>query len=387
MNSFTGHIEGAEASVSTDAPARVAYLCLQATREGQASHAHVHEIVNGLRRRGWRLELFEPSYAGEAKEISVLTKLCAFFLVQCRLWRRVGSWDVLYVRAHPAALPTAVLAWLLGMPVIQEVNGPYQELFTVFPAARWGRPLIAAISLVPLRLATRVVVVTPQLREYVTRAVGTKLCNVIPNGANVDHFRPDVSKFPGAPAQYVVFFGALAKWQGLPELLQAVAEPDWPAEVCLLIAGNGTERPSVIEAAARSPQIRYMGNVPYRLMPNLIAHSIAGLSPKSNVSGHRDTGLSPLKVYETLACGVPVVVSDLPGPRELVERHRCGVVVPERSPGAIARAVAQLFVQREESRAMGERGRQAIVCGHSWEQRVADTAAELCSALGRVRHD
>lgn len=45
---------------------RMAYLCLQATREGQASYAHVHEIIKGLEHRGWEVQLFEPVY-GQGK--------------------------------------------------------------------------------------------------------------------------------------------------------------------------------------------------------------------------------------------------------------------------------------------------------------------------------
>ena len=370
-----------------NAGGRMAYLCLQATREGQASHAHVHEIIKGLRQRGWSIELLEPSYAGSVKPVPLLTKLRAFFSVQWRLWRRIRGFDVLYIRTHPAALPTAVIAWMLRIPVIQEINGPYQELFTVLPAARCFHPLVAMLFVVPLRLATRLIVVTPQLREYLRQYVRTQACSVVPNGANVGLFRPDVARLPELPERYVIFFGALAKWQGLTELLHAVSEPDWPADVSLLIAGDGRERQSVIEAAERSSRIQYLGKVPYAQMPSLIAHSFAGVSPKNNASGHRDTGLSPLKVYETLACGVPVIVSDLPGPRELVQRYACGLVVSEQSPSEIARAVAYLAERREEARAMGKRGRHAIVEAHSWEQRAAETDVELRSLLGSKLDD
>jgi len=361
----------------------IAYLCLQATREGQASHAHVHEIICGLRARGWGIQLLEPHYAGSARQPGLFAKLWAFFSVQWRLWLKFRSWQALYIRAHPAAFPTAIIAWMLKIPVIQEINGPYHELFTMFPKARMLRPLIAATAMIPLRIATSLIVVTPQLREYVDQHIGSRPANVIPNGANTGAFCPAAPRRLDLPKRYVVFFGALAKWQGLADLLAAVSGPEWPTGISLVIAGAGSEQDAVVKAAAQNPEIIYLGRVPYSEMPGLIAHSIAGLSPKNNVSGHRDTGLSPLKMYETLACGVPVIVTDFPGPAELVHLHHCGLVIPEGSPKAIADAVAYLCSHPDEARAMGKRGRDAVVHSHSWDRRAADTDAVLCSVLGR----
>ena len=87
----------------------------------------------------------------------------------------------------------------------------------------------------------------------------------------------------------------------------------------------------------------YLGRVAYRDLPGIVARSLAGLCPMSNLGGRSETGLSPLKLYETLACAVPVVVTDFPGQADLVRECNCGLVIRPESPKALADAVAYLY--------------------------------------------
>ena len=228
---------------------RLAYLCLQATREGQASHAHVHEIIKGLRKRGWAVDLFEPAYAGLAPAPDPVWRVLEFVRVQLALWGRKKT-DVLYVRLHFAGWPTALLARLRDIRVVQEVNGPYEDLFIAWPWTRRLAGLFCWLMRSQLRWADAVVAVTPQLAEW-AKAQGARSVYVIPNGANTEMFRPDAEPDSALklPRTYVVFFGALAPWQGIDTMLAAVQDPSWPQEVQLVIVGDGVERTKV-EAAS-----------------------------------------------------------------------------------------------------------------------------------------
>jgi glycosyltransferase involved in cell wall biosynthesis len=178
-----------------------------------------------------------------------------------------------------------------------------------------------------------------------------------------------------------VFFGALAKWQGIDTILEAVARPEWPADLHLVVAGDGAERERVERAAATNAKITYLGRVGYQQMPGVVANSVVALSPKNYDIGKK-VGLSPLKVYETLACGVPIVVTDLPGQMEIVTEHHCGVVIPQRDPAALARAVARLHAEPVLRAAMGARGAQTVVREHSWDHRAELTQRILLEAIG-----
>ncbi len=169
---------------------RIAYLCLQATREGQASHAHVHEIIAGLEEQGHAVELFEPRYAAESvTPPGPLGRLVEQWRVQRRLIA-AGPFDLVYMRSHFAALPASRWAQRAGWPVVQEVNGPYEDLFLAWPAARWIRPIAIWSGRSQLRGAAAVVAVTPQLAEWARKEGVRSEISVIPNGANVDLFHP-----------------------------------------------------------------------------------------------------------------------------------------------------------------------------------------------------
>ena len=366
--------------------ARLAYLCLQATRQGQASHAHVNEIVAGLERLGWTVELFEPRHGGGGFIDSVAGRLLGALGAQIRLSRRLGAVDLLYVRTHPLALPTALVARLRRIPRIEEVNGPYGDIFVAYPwLAPVGVVLRAAMRFI-LKSADALIVVTPELREWLLGELGPRPVCVVSNGANVDVFHPGAKFSRSLPQPYVVFFGAFARWQGLETLLAAVELPEWPRDLNLIIAGQGAERARVEAAATRHRLVSYLGVVPYAEVPGLVAQAIASLVPKNRPGERPGVGWSPLKLFESMACGTPAVVSDLPGQAEVVRASGAGLVIPPEDPLALALAAAYILEHPAERADMGRRGREAAVRDHAWDIKARETEAVIANVLaGRAR--
>lgn len=362
-------------------PQRIAYLCLQATRQGQASHAHVHEIVNGLRSLGWIVTLFDPAYASERTPAPLLRRATEFLRLQFALFRSEPEPDILYIRSHVAALPIALWAHLRGLPAVQEVNGPFADLYVAWPMLAPLRPMLDLSLRAQLRWATAVVTVTEELRRWLSIEISRDDVSVITNGANTDLFRPtpeaNVSERP-----YAIFFGALARWQGVRTLLAAAEDEHWPPDVDLVIAGAGVELPLVESAVRNCGHVRYAGVVPYREIGKLVSGALVGIVPKNMEADRKATGVAPLKLFETLACGVPAIVTDLPGQADVVTAARCGVVVPVDDPRAIARAVSFLHSNPTEAAEMGRRGMEVVRAQHSWERRAADTSDLLEALLG-----
>lgn len=350
------------------------YLCLQATREGQASHAHVHEIIKGLRRRGWQVVLFEPPHK-EGSRVAVISKifyfsLVVFHMIFCILRKRPSC---LYIRHHPFAFPAATFARIWGLPVVLEVNSTYDELFLVYPWSRALKPLFIWILRSPLRWARAVVTVTEPLVAWCRSEAKHERVAMISNGANTDLFTPEACHKAQIPidSPYVLFFGALAVWQGIETLIEAAERPEWPHGVALVIIGRGVHA-SLAEAASKECEnIHYIPFQPYTEMPAWISRSLACTAPKVKISDRM--GVMPLKLFEALACGVPVIVSDIPGMAGLVRQYQCGVVVPPGDAVALAQAVSYLYSHPEEAKAMGLRGRAAIVAEHSWDRRAQQT--------------
>ena len=350
---------------------KIAYLCLQATREGQASYAHVHEIIHGLRRRGWQIKLYEPQYSLSREPAGPINRILKFASTQLKMWSS-NKFNIVYVRWHFAAFPTAFLAYICNIPVIQEINGPYEDLFIAWPFTRKLAWFFKLLLQPQLRWADAIITVTPELAKWVFLESGNSKSFVIPNGVNAELFRPDAQPMIPVPESFVVFFGALAPWQGIETMLDAIGNPEWPKGVKLVIIGNGAER-SKVEFAASKGLVVYIEKVPYVYMPGIVAKSLAGLIIKGSMLGKLQTGLYPLKLFETLGCGVPVIVTEFPGQADLVRKGQCGLVIPPEDAKKLAQAVAYLHSHPEQKNEMGRRGRILMESEHTWEKRAEQT--------------
>jgi glycosyltransferase involved in cell wall biosynthesis len=377
------------------------YVCMQPTRQGQASYAHVNEIIAGLRRLGWDIRLVEPRHPRPGRADG-LRRLVFAGSAQFSFWIkfRFRPATFVYIRSHFLSLPTAILARMAGSIVVQEVNGPASDTYDAWPQLRHLHGLLSLVSRAQIRMADAVVVVTPGLEDYVRAHTGRRGgYHVIGNGADVDRFRPAategatangdspdaaVSATSDVGGRYVVFVGALASWQGIETMLDAVVSQAWPSGVNLIIAGDGRERGRIEAAARRNARIRWLGTIPYDETPALIAGSLAALVPIANDRRSR-SGLSPLKLFEAMASGVPVVASDLPGLGDLVRSHGCGITFPAGNADALARSVAELAAHPARSAEMGSRGREAAVKRYSWAARARQTDEVLLELAARRR--
>ena len=98
-----------------------------------------------------------------------------------------------------------------------------------------------------------------------------------------------------------------------------------------------------------------------------------------DVAASADVGVSPIvpsclnyryslpnKLFQYMAAGLPVVASDFPQVRDVVEGAGCGVVVDTRLPAEIARGINALLADPESARATGARGRRAVEERFNW---------------------
>ena len=353
----------------------VAYLSLEAPREGVASYVHVTEIIAGLQRRGWTVDLYSFGYGWQ--RLSLPFRMVAHVGLQIRLIAKIFRYRYVYVRAHPLAYPAATLAKWLGRVVVHEVNGTWDDIFIAHPLGRFLRQFIEYLQRAQFRAASGLIAVTPQLENWLRRQTAPSVppVAVISNGANIDLFSPDATTRQALPRRYAVFFGGLTLWHGVDTMLAALSSAEWPNDVSLVVVGDGPEMERLRAHAATDRRLVLLGRQPYREIGGIVAGAIAGLVPIGDPNGRSlSSGLAPLKLFETLACGVPAIVSDLPFQSGLIRDNDIGLVVPVDDGPALASAVAQLSRNPELARQMGERARTFAVAEHSWDRRADDTA-------------
>lgn len=359
----------------------ISYLCLQISRPGQASYAHVHEIIKGLQSAGYQVSLIQPS-RGE-KIPGWLMRLVVFATAQIRLITHVikNKSAVVYVRAHPLAWFASAALRIMGVPVVQECNGMIHDPFIAWPITRYGRRLFIPMQRSQYRMAQRCIVGSTGLGNWIERFADVT-SEVIPNGANHHLFKPTILDASyGLHKPYVVFFGALSPWQGLSTSLKAVVHEDWPSDVDLVVIGDGIERSMVLHAVSNCSRIRYLGTQPYENIPALVSNAICSLVNKEQPE-FAEAGISPLKLYESMSCGTPVIATyGMPGLTEVVAELGCGVLVHQGSVEDLIAAVQHLLDSPEKAHEMGVRGREYIDREGSWEARARQTADVIARVL------
>jgi glycosyltransferase involved in cell wall biosynthesis len=178
----------------------------------------------------------------------------------------------------------------------------------------------------------------------------------VPNGADVAHFSAPVEpalELRDIPRPVVGFVGGLSEWVDI-ELLASLARAR-PAWSFVLVGPVGVD----VSALRAQPNVHLLGARPYAEVPRFLAGIDVALIPfrPTPVSLHAD----PIKAYEYLAAGVPVVASDLPALRRLVPL----LALAADAAGFLSAIEAALADGRDAGR--GER--QAASRAHSWDAR------------------
>jgi glycosyltransferase involved in cell wall biosynthesis len=357
---------------------KLAYFALDLPHKGQASWVHIHEIVDNLRGLGWRVDLFAPRPGAPGQPRNVVAKAYEYLRATWQALMSLKDHDVLYVRAHALAWPVAIAARLRGRVLVEEVNGTELDLIVSRPWLRLLRGLLRWLYVSQYRRSHHLFPVANELAGWLRAEAGHDRISVVPNAANTDLFRPIESTPPEA---FVVFFGGLTDWHGVDVMVDALRHPTWPSGIRLVVIGSGVRQHLVEEAVREGQPIRWLGYRPHEEIPGLIAGALAGLIPMTNPLGRSSTGMNPLKLFETLACGIPAVVSDLPGQADLVRENRCGLVVPCGDAPALARAVAELAANPGAAREMGRRGATVVRAAHSWHVRAVEIDKVLRACL------
>jgi glycosyltransferase involved in cell wall biosynthesis len=128
-------------------------------------------------------------------------------------------------------------------------------------------------------------------------------------------------------------------------------------------------------------RVEYLGGVSHDVAVDAIRDAVCGVVIDHPISNYLDSYST--KMFEYMACGVPVVCSDFPLWARLVTEADCGIVVDPRDPAAAAAAIEKLLADPEEARRLGHNGRRAILERFNWEAEFAKLDA-LYDRLTRV---
>ena len=136
---------------------------------------------------------------------------------------------------------------------------------------------------------------------------------------------------------------------------------------------------------ADDARVTWLGKRPQAEVAALLRGSLAALSITEDSAGHLDTGVAPLKLFEAMASGTAMIVTDLPFQGDLIREKNAGLVIPMADSAALAAAVASVAADPEEARAMGSRGAAYVVANASWCRRAEEAAGAMQLILAARR--
>jgi len=213
--------------------------------------------------------------------------------------------------------------------------------------------------------ADHVVVTTQSMRRVLLTdySIAPERVTVIPNYVETELFRP--AKNGSLRSKRICFVGRLEEQKNPLALLEAVKGLD----VELSIIGNGSLGERLREEARRENlAVNFLGNVPHRELSEIFNRSALFVLP-SLYEGH------PKTLLEAMACGLPVVGTDVSGIREII-CHRENGYLCGTSPMEIRAAIQELLADRDMSARLGRSAREFVV-QHFALERVARMELEV----------
>lgn len=167
-------------------------------------------------------------------------------------------------------------------------------------------------------------------------------------------------------APIVLYVGGLMAGRGIEHVVEAMS--DLPA-AHLVLLGEGQLGEALNRLAARlgvGARVHRLGPVPSGDVVRYARSADVGVSPIVPSCLNYRYSL-PNKLFQYMAAGIPVVASDLPQVREVVETAQAGVIVDTREPAAIAGALAALLSDAGRAGTLGGQGRRAVLDRFNWE--------------------
>ena len=240
--------------------------------------------------------------------------------------------------------------------------GVAQGFFAAEKAREYRMPprLLVGIQQWGTRSHRQLVAVSEEVKRELVDIVPASTITVIPNG--VDCAAAELARHSSTAetANVVLFLGRLEiRQKGLDVLLRAMSCMD--RGISLLIAGDGKDRKKIevaIAEAGLSDRVRLVGAVHGEAKWRLIAEAGLLVQP----SRYETFGMS---VLEAMACGTPVVASDLPCLRELLPA-KAGILVPPDDPMALAQGIDELLAMPKQLLAMQQAGPE-IARMYDWD--------------------
>lgn len=283
-----------------------------------------------------------------------------------RVFERAKALDAdLYHLHDPELIPIGLKLKRLGKRVIFDSHEdvPKQLLGKPYLNPLLLRMLSGAFGVFERYACPRfdgIIAATPFIRD--------KFLTINPRSVDINNF-PMIGELDAAvpwtdKQDEVCYVGGIAGIRGIREIVRACEYLHTSAR--LNLAGRFSE--PAVEAEVKSypgwVRVNELGFLDRVGVRTVLGRSVAGLVTLHPVINYLDA--LPVKMFEYMAAGIPVIASNFPFWSEIVEGNDCGLCVAPLDPKAIAAAIDFMINNPERAREMGENGKRAVLERYNW---------------------
>ncbi len=304
--------------------------------------------------------------------------------------------DLIIARLDLYLFSAIKLAKQQRLPVVLEVDSPEAYEFRTFYSKYWRMlNVLESIEMYNIRNADACITVSNKLADYFqTHGVTKERMHVISNGADLSKFNPNLSgaevraKYNLQEAVVIGFIGSFHFWHGVDNLIALIkAAIAVNASVKFLMVGDGgAMKPQLQKFVAENDlaqRVILTGHVAHDEVGKHVAAMDIVLAPYPPLEFFY---YSPVKIYEYMACGKPVLSSRLGQIQEIINDGVNGFLSNPGDNADYSRKLARLIDDAELRQRVGAEAYRTIAAQHTWAHK-ARAWSEICESVLRKYHE
>lgn len=373
-------------------------LYLHRTQGRGVEYVHISGIANAFRATGCAVDVCSPAgllkdgqiekSADAGKGMSRLSRYTPelvfelfemlYNFVALNRLRKGGMdhYDLIFERYAIFSFTGLLLARWKKIPLVLEVNYTSRSPL-VRQRSRLLKPLAYALDKMLFRSATLLTPVSSALRDELIEVFGVaeEKIVVLANAVDPANFVPGVKACHGT-GKIIGFVGGFYPWHGLDLLIDAFNMLNL-SDAKIMLIGDGPELPRIrqkVDSLGLSDRVVFAGRVHHADLPSMMKDFYLGVMPDSNDYG------SPMKIFEYMALGIPVVAPDYAPILDVMSEGRQGVVFKRGDVGDLAASLKALLQDASLAKSMGAAGRASVEAEYNWNANVA----KITDALSRL---
>ena len=283
------------------------------------------------------------------------------------------EFDLVYERYSLFGVAGLALARQRGIPFVLEVNAPLlaeQKTYRILVM----EPLARSIEQYLFSNADLIIAVSQGAKDYILRVASEARVTVLPNGVDVAPYsraqrNKGMQESLGGGNFLVGFVGSMKPWHGVDLLLQAFSELPADEGDRLVFVGEGPMADSIREASDQlglHSRVTLTGAIGHEAIPETLMALEVLVAPYPATV---DFYFSPIKIFEYMASGRPIIASGIGQVAEILEHEKTALLVPPGDTVALTEALLRLKSDPELGACLAQAAKQEVRSAHTWAAR------------------